>query len=87
MQRRLDTMKAGICRGLAAVSGHAYAGVRIGRVMRLIIHLAMEPEDIPLGYYTHINFAFALIDPKTFRIALMDLSTASLYQHVTALKV
>ncbi|KAL4799437.1 glycoside hydrolase superfamily [Aspergillus venezuelensis] len=27
----------------------------------------MAPEDIPLGIYTDTNFAFALIDPITFR--------------------
>ncbi|KAM5436321.1 putative chitinase [Microsporum ferrugineum] len=42
-------------------------------------------EDIPLGYYTHINFAFAL-DPNIFRIAPMDPKTGSLYPQVTALK-
>ncbi|KAF1812796.1 glycoside hydrolase [Eremomyces bilateralis CBS 781.70] len=46
----------------------------------------MAPEDIPLGYYTHINFAFALIHPTTFHIAPMDAGTASLYTRVTALK-
>ncbi|KAH7040899.1 chitinase [Microdochium trichocladiopsis] len=46
----------------------------------------MEPEDIPLGWYTHINFAFALIDPNTFRIAPMDEGTAARYKRVTALK-
>ncbi|GAB0145998.1 hypothetical protein EsHS_00006412 [Epichloe bromicola] len=46
----------------------------------------MTPEEIPLGYYTHINFAFALIDPETFRVAPMDLGTASLYRRVSALK-
>jgi chitinase len=46
----------------------------------------MAPKDIPLGYYTHINFAFALIDPNTFRIAPMDADTASRYKEVTALK-
>lgn len=46
----------------------------------------MTPEEIPLGYYTHINFAFALIDPKTFRVAPMDPGTASLYRRVSALK-
>ncbi|KAL8790427.1 MAG: hypothetical protein Q9213_000579 [Squamulea squamosa] len=49
-------------------------------------HLAMKPEDIPLGYYTHINFAFALIDPQTFRVAPMDDKTAALYKDVTGLK-
>ncbi|KAI4115472.1 MAG: hypothetical protein LQ345_003930 [Seirophora villosa] len=46
----------------------------------------MTPDEIPLGYYTHINFAFALIDPQTFRIAPMDDKTAALYKDVTALK-
>ena len=46
----------------------------------------MEPEDIPLGYYTHINFAFALIDPQTFRLDIMDPGTASRYNRVSALK-
>ncbi|KAL2068496.1 hypothetical protein VTL71DRAFT_14833 [Oculimacula yallundae] len=46
----------------------------------------MAPKDIPLGYYTHLNFAFALIDPKTFRIAHMDSDTATRYSDVTALK-
>lgn len=47
---------------------------------------AMKPEEIPLGWYTHINFAFALIDPETFRLAPMDEDTASLYTRVTDLK-
>ena len=46
----------------------------------------MEPEDIPLGWYTHINFAFALVNPTTFGIAAMDADTASRYKRVTALK-
>lgn len=54
----------------------------------------MSPEQIPLGYYTHINFAFASIDPSTFHVATMTSDTgvvsqdvAALYQRVTALKV
>ena len=46
----------------------------------------MEPEDIPLGYYTHIFFSFALIDPTSFRMDNMDSGTASRYGRVTALK-
>lgn len=46
----------------------------------------MKPEDIPLGFYTHLNYAFALVDPNTFRIAPMDDYTASLYKDVTRLK-
>jgi chitinase len=48
--------------------------------------LAMTPEEIPLGYYTHINFAFALIDPDTFNISPMGSDVAALYQRVTQLK-
>lgn len=33
---------------------------------------AMAPEDVALGYWTHINFAFAYIDPGTFEIAPMS---------------
>ncbi|PQE17041.1 glycoside hydrolase family 18 protein [Rutstroemia sp. NJR-2017a BBW] len=32
----------------------------------------MTPDEIPLGYYTHLNYAFAYIDPITFRVAKMD---------------
>ena len=46
----------------------------------------MEPEDIPLGAYTHINFAFALVNPTTFRMNVMDAGTASMYKRVTRLK-
>ncbi|OAA63386.1 class 5 chitinase 1 [Niveomyces insectorum RCEF 264] len=46
----------------------------------------MKPQDIPLGYYTHINFAFALVDPKTFHVVAMDADTASHYDQVTDLK-
>ncbi|KAK3897848.1 glycoside hydrolase superfamily [Staphylotrichum tortipilum] len=46
----------------------------------------MAPEDIPLGYYTHINFAFALVNPTTFHVEDMAPSTAALYDRVTALK-
>ncbi|EEU37423.1 uncharacterized protein NECHADRAFT_51570 [Fusarium vanettenii 77-13-4] len=46
----------------------------------------MEPEEIPLGYYSHINFAFALINPDTYRLDPMDEGTASRYSRVSALK-
>jgi chitinase len=46
----------------------------------------MAPEDIPLGYYTHINFAFALVNPSTFHIEDMGPDTAALYDRVSALK-
>lgn len=46
----------------------------------------MAPDQIPLGYYTHINFAFAYINPDTFQIAPMASDVAALYQNVTVLK-
>ncbi len=46
----------------------------------------MAPNEVPLGVYTHINFAFALLHPTTFHIAPMDSLTASQYSAVTALK-
>jgi chitinase len=46
----------------------------------------MKPKDIPLGYYTHINYAFALVDPKTFHVVAMDPDTGSHYDEVTDLK-
>lgn len=53
---------------------------------------AMMPEDIPTGSYTHINFAFALVDPLTFQVAPMlasndrAISQEELYKRTTALK-
>ncbi|KAK4441922.1 chitinase [Podospora aff. communis PSN243] len=46
----------------------------------------MKPKEIPLGWYTHLNFAFALIHPTTFHVAPMDSKTPKLYKAVTALK-
>nr|AIT18894.1 chitinase [Hirsutella thompsonii] len=46
----------------------------------------MKPSEIPLGYYTHINYAFALIHPTQFTIDAMDDKTGSLYRQVTELK-
>lgn len=47
----------------------------------------MDPQDIPLGYYTHINFAFALINPKTFRLADMDEETGKRYKELASIKM
>ncbi|KAH7035724.1 putative chitinase [Microdochium trichocladiopsis] len=46
----------------------------------------MAPDEIPLGYYTHIFYSFALIDPHSFHVAPMDSETASHYDEVTSLK-
>lgn len=44
------------------------------------------PENIPLGVYSHINFAFAGIDPATFRITPGHPADIGLYTRLTKLK-
>lgn len=44
------------------------------------------PEQIPLGVYSHINFAFATINPKTYEVLLADNRDKDLYKQLTALK-
>ncbi|KAI5305673.1 hypothetical protein KEM56_003677 [Ascosphaera pollenicola] len=46
----------------------------------------VNPEDLPLTVYTHLNFAFAFIDPKTFAVAPMSDGDTELYSRFTALK-
>ena len=45
---------------------------------------AFQPEDVPTGVYTHINFAFASIDPDTFAVVPAD--AGDLYSRITDLK-
>jgi GH18 family chitinase len=47
---------------------------------------AYYPEDIPLGVYTHINFAFASIDPVTYTIVPSLPNDPGLYRRLTNLK-
>jgi chitinase len=44
------------------------------------------PEQIPIGLYTHINFAFATIDSKTFKVGPSSRSDVSLYKRIMLLK-
>ena len=44
------------------------------------------PEQIPLGVYTHLNFAFATIDPETFEVKPASSSDTKLYTRLTDLK-
>ncbi|OHW98396.1 glycoside hydrolase family 18 protein, partial [Colletotrichum incanum] len=84
---RLDTMKDGTIKDHVAVSKlMPLAYLEECSPKTDLYSTDMEPEDIPLGWYTHINFAFALIDPVTFRMAEMDEGTASRYKRVSALK-
>lgn len=46
----------------------------------------MQPEDLNLNGFTHVNFAFAFFDPTSFEIAPMDSNSAALYRRFTALK-
>ncbi|KAL2862706.1 glycoside hydrolase superfamily [Aspergillus lucknowensis] len=46
----------------------------------------MTPDQIPVGYYSHINFAFSLIDPDSFQLVPMDDKTGTLYADVSVLK-
>lgn len=48
---------------------------------------AIFPEDLVSGAYTHLNFAFALIDPNTFQVAPMIDTDRELYSRLTNLKV
>ncbi|KAJ4292882.1 hypothetical protein N0V88_005542 [Collariella sp. IMI 366227] len=58
-----------------------YEGWGVGRACD-----AMLPEQIPVAAYTHINFAFAMIDPVSFAIAPMSDGDVDLYPRLTGLK-
>jgi chitinase len=46
----------------------------------------MVLEDLPFYEYTHLNFAFAFVNPKTFEVAPMFETDEALYPRFTALK-
>jgi chitinase len=48
--------------------------------------LEVNPEDLQLGAYTHLNYAFAFIDPNTFEVANMQDSDTEYMKRLTALK-
>ncbi|KAG4435120.1 hypothetical protein IFR05_009385 [Cadophora sp. M221] len=47
---------------------------------------AFYPEDVPSGVYSHINFAFATIDPVTFEVRPASTADVKLYTRLTSLK-
>lgn len=47
---------------------------------------AFVPENIPTGVYTHLNFAFAGIDPNTFEVVPASADDVALYSSITGLK-
>lgn len=59
-----------------------YEGWAIGRSCD-----AMYPEELAVGAYTHLNFAFASIDPTSFAIAPASESDVGLYSRLTNLKM
>ncbi|RDW64378.1 uncharacterized protein DSM5745_09789 [Aspergillus mulundensis] len=44
------------------------------------------PEQIPVGVYTHLNYAFASIDPETFEILAPSSYESDMMRRLTALK-
>ena len=46
----------------------------------------MTPESIPWETYTHVNFAFASIDPNTFQVVPASDGDVDLYTRLTNLK-
>ncbi|KAL1970079.1 hypothetical protein VTN77DRAFT_6484 [Rasamsonia byssochlamydoides] len=50
------------------------------------VTVKMPPEEIPIGAYTHLNFAFLYIDPTTYEIVPMETNQTDLYSRFTALK-
>lgn len=47
---------------------------------------AFLPEQIPVGVYTHLNFAFASIDPITYEVRPASQADTRLYRRLTSLK-
>uniref|UniRef100_A0A093XWV3 chitinase n=2 Tax=Talaromyces marneffei PM1 TaxID=1077442 RepID=A0A093XWV3_TALMA len=47
---------------------------------------SVYPEDLQMTAYSHLNFAFAFVDPKTFEVAPMSEGDTALYPRFTALK-
>jgi GH18 family chitinase len=43
---------------------------------------AFYPEQIPVGVYTHINFAFATIDPETLEVRPYSDGDVAMYQRL-----
>ncbi|KAF7872921.1 uncharacterized protein EAF02_008992 [Botrytis sinoallii] len=71
---------------LAPLLGVLSASIYEGWANRKVCQ-PFPPDMIPLGTYTHINFAFASIDPITFSIVPGDPSDVELYEQVTMHKL
>ena len=49
------------------------------------VHVVL-PENIPAGAYTHLNYAFAFVDPSSYAVAPMSELDTTLYSRFTGLK-
>ncbi len=84
-----DTTRAGVQRSRVGVSSSSRKDERECSWFLALIERcsAMSPNQIPLGVYTHLNFAFVSVDPTTFRIEDMDSFTGTLYRQISSLKL
>lgn len=73
-------VECGRSEGLPRVVGQ-YEGWSIDRDCQPFV-----PEQIPKGIYTHLNYAYATIDPETFEIRPGYLHDPVMYRRFTRLK-
>lgn len=66
---------------LSRVVGY-YEGWALGRPCNVFY-----PEQIPRGVYTHLNFAFATINPQTLQLQPVARADIELYQRLNSLKL
>lgn len=72
--------------GPIPVNAKRYVQTCLHPVYELTSRSQVSPEDLNLAGFSHLNFAFASFDPKSFQITPMDSNSASLYGRTTALK-
>lgn len=74
-----------VCSGIPIVPGYVW-------VLNVVIRAStrpcdkVEPEDLDLTGFTHLNFAFAFFHPTTFQMTDMDANAGRLYNRFTELK-
>ncbi|TGJ83730.1 hypothetical protein E0Z10_g5022 [Xylaria hypoxylon] len=57
----------------------------VGKAVKMTL-ARVQPEDLNLNGFTHVNFAFAFFHPTSFEIAPMDSNSATLFRRFTSLK-
>lgn len=48
---------------------------------------ALQPEEIPVGAYTHLIFSFATINPSTFEVSTGNYKTEDMMQRIGSMKI